>query len=105
MVCPDETQAFDGNDNFDIEGINNPDGMWAQPGVPLSCRRRIRTNRLEIRPVYDNNDVNPFFDLMELRFQSTGATAVRITFRKQGASPVADVSSQHSCHKKFTAIP
>ena len=91
--CPNPQYAFDGDENFDVEGVRNADSfIWQPMEEPGACRRRISATRLEIRPQYDANDVNPTFDLVELRFYVVGASQVNIVFVKGGGSPTAIVS-------------
>ena len=93
--CPNPQYAFDGDENFNVEGVRNADSfIWQPMEEPGACTRRISAERLEIRPQYDENDVNPAFELVELRFYVVGASEVRITFRKIGGpSPTATVSA------------
>ena len=96
LQCPNPNFDFNGNDNFDVIGIRNSDIMWRQEGVVESCRRRITADVLDIVPTYDQNDVNPAFDLLDIKFFVQGATQVRIVFRKVGnvRSPAVTVSNQ-----------
>jgi hypothetical protein len=89
-LCEEPEDAFDDNDNYDVEGIRgNTDALWKQDDEDLSCRLRIpqEDDTILIVPVFADNDLNNRFDLTELRFTVRGVSAVVIVFKKGRRSP------------------